>query len=550
MKFVLVTAILVGALLPGTSSAQSPTSPQQPAAPAQPPQIGFVCNPRQPDLRRFSGFSIYDENDSFPLAGGDKDYTQALRVSVSYDRRALPCWVQKAGQWQLWGGEDGFRTGLSLVLGQNLYTPDILTTRNLVPDDRGFADFNYVGAELSLISEAGNIRHTFEGLIGALGVAALGNGAQGGLHALKSLGNMPKGWDSTSPNGPGAYLRYRLERRFGNYPKNPWIPDVDFTGGPALELGNVRSSAAAHGAARFGWNLTGFPATPVGPGFDFEDPGSFEFGVMAGWESRGVLNTSLVRSTPGTQDFSAESLVHDLRFGAFFRMKSLHLAYMRVERSGEYAIAGQRVGAHRFGSAQVTYTPSKDRGADGVSKWLVRDIVGELGMGRNFGGPKLGTGSPGGVTAQLAFRKGLFKGFDAGAESIVVTVESEPTPGEPGNMSDLFLRQQLVTLGWSKEARFARFGVRAGVPVTSNARIQTIYHPVVDGSVIEVEDDKNFNVAKGGFMAGLQIFPRIERHLTIGLDVSYHRMKVEEPMPNLVSPNFVKAIVLLRLQTR
>ncbi|MGE0360041.1 MAG: hypothetical protein AB7H93_04210 [Vicinamibacterales bacterium] len=42
----------------------------------------------------------------------------------------------------------------------------------------------------------------------------------------------------------------------------------------------------------------------------------------------------------------------------------------------------------------------------------------------------------------------------------------------------------------------------------------------------------------------------VERHLAVGFDVSYHRMKVDASMPDLLEPNFVKAIALLRLQTR
>jgi hypothetical protein len=48
----------------------------------------------------------------------------------------------------------------------------------------------------------------------------------------------------------------------------------------------------------------------------------------------------------------------------------------------------------------------------------------------------------------------------------------------------------------------------------------------------------------------VQYFPPAERHLAVGFDVSYHRMKVDGAMQDLVKPSFVKAIALLRLQTR
>lgn len=457
------------ALVTQLPSAAAAGQPQPPVAEEE--EFGFECKPRPDGVSwPIAGFSIYDENDSFPFAGGDKDYTQALRVSVSYHRRALPCWAQRTTQWRLPGaGTDGFTANLALVLGQGMYTPDVLTTRLLDPNDRGFSDFNYVGAELSLISirrnpgttsqEGGNIRYTFEGLVGALGAADLANATQGGLHALK-LGNMPKGWNTTSPSAIGVYTRYKLERRFDFRPKTPLLPDADLTLGPGFEIGNVRNSVAAHAAVRVGVNLTGFPAAPIGAGLSSTELPALEFGALAGWESRAVFTTNLVRGTPDSDGFSARTGVHDLRYGVFARWKALQAAYLLVQRSGEFEIDGD-ASTHRFGSMQVTYTPFGDS-SEGVSKWFLRDIAGELGMGRNFSGPELGTGDPVGVTAQLAARKGIAKGFDVGVESIVVSVESTPTPGEPGNRSDLILRQQLATLGWTTELPFGRVGIRAG----------------------------------------------------------------------------------------
>jgi hypothetical protein len=65
-------------------------------------------------------------------------------------------------------------------------------------------------------------------------------------------------------------------------------------------------------------------------------------------------------------------------------------------------------------------------------------------------------------------------------EVSAATVEGAPTPGEPGNRSDIFLRQRAVTLGWNwrvnggKAGKYSKADVlawRLGVDLSGLAKL-------------------------------------------------------------------------------
>jgi hypothetical protein len=146
-------------------------------------EVQFECLPRPPNQARVSGYHVYEENDSIIKDGGDDRYTQGLRLAFNFHRSAVACPFQKAGHWlksRVWPKAEEFKTGLSLVVGQNLYTPRIITSRALDANDLGFSDFTYLSAELSLTSTDRAARHVFDASIGALGHEGLGKGGQGG----------------------------------------------------------------------------------------------------------------------------------------------------------------------------------------------------------------------------------------------------------------------------------------------------------------------------------------------------------------------------------
>ena len=515
---------------------------QQPApVAAQPAEGDFKCTRDVRIKSPFSGFTAYEENDSLAWSGDDR-YSQGLRVTFAYHPLALPCFVQRITQ------KSALAKGFALSLGQGLYTPRIITSRTLDSNDRGFADFNYIGAELSLTDQGSDpkLRHTFQVNVGALGRAGLGYGAQGGLHALK-MSRIPKGWPTTRPNAPGIDTFYRWERRASWLTENKWKPDFDFTYGLTGQLGSVRGAAGATAAVRFGWNLTGFPQSTIAQGVAGSAARKFELGFVGGLDGRAVGWTQLVQSTPGTTGFRKKHGVYDLRAGVSIRYDSVRVGYQYVSRSAEFSITRVPDRSQEFGSVSVSYEPGEDLPTDNSSWWTRGQI--ELGMGTSYRGPRLNRPKSGGVTGHTAIRKDLLYGFTAGLELSSVAVEGGPIPSEPANNTDLILRQSSMVLGWQRDTRLGSASVRAGRTFKGSGKLQTVTHNPENGRTEEqVDDGRPYPAPAGGWLFGTQYFLPLERHMTIGLDVTYHRLKVHAEMPHIVNPNYVKAIILVRIR--
>jgi hypothetical protein len=551
-------------------------------------QTGPCRTDSEPEAPTFQGYRISEENDSIIKDGGDERYTQGLRVEVAYRASRVPCFARGVDGWlrHLWFSPDvwsGTPSGLSLVLGQNLYTPRIITSTLVDPNDRSFSDFTYVGGRFSETSFNQRVRHSLEVDVGALGVPALGKGAQGGLHALK-MDRIPKGWDTTEPSGVGINAYYRLEQRLTRVgPVSTCLHEgiylgtsgdesclFDLTFGDTLELGNVRTSAGLHAAARLGWGLSGFPAATIQPA---AAPGRrrrpLEVGAVAGVEGRAIAYTALVHGTAGTEGFDASPLVGDFRYGFYARYDSLRVSWQRVERSHEFSITGVPDRSQRFASLSINYEPITAPGAPPRyfdRRWLFRGWQFELGMGANFGGPEIAVGDDDGVASQIAGGKALYesrRNGDGGVEvrgpwAVILgfelsatSVETSPTPGEPWNRSDLFLRQPAVTLGIlfrPHQEKYGRFGLRAGTGLKGDAQIETVFHPVEDGQTGEEKVFQKFDAPRGGWLAGAQYFAPLEPHLALGVDVAYHSVKVGEPVPDLIRPKFWKWIVAVQIR--
>jgi hypothetical protein len=517
------------------------------------------CDPRAPGDARFAGFHLYEENDTLHPAGGDERYTQGLRVSVSVNRKARPCWVQRAEHWWVPGRFEQKESALTLFLGQGLYTPRIITSTALEPNDRGFSNFNYAGLEVSVTTHTMDplapyerganwiFRHGFEAAAGVLQHEGLARATQGGLHALK-LSRMPKGWYSDGPMALGFYGHYRSDYLFRYLPESVWVPGFDIAAGPAIELGNVRTSIGGHGVIRVGWNLSGFAPGSIRPAAVRSDPPAFEISGHVGIEGRAVLHTALLRATPGSQGFERRNAVHDQQRGFTVRVYKLRASYVQVRRSPEFTVTTRTEAAQRFGSATLSYEPGLGSSTD--AKWMPGRLQIELGMGRSFNGPTVTTGIPGSVSGQAALRVKTWRSLFLGVEVATVAVEGSRIPDEPANRDDILLRQTVTSVGWMRDVKVGTLGLRAGAAVGSTARIQTIRHPIVNGRLGEDKTNADYPVAKGGWIAGVQFFPHLERHVTVGVDLTYHRMGRVQGLPGLVKPSHLKAIVLLQLRTR
>lgn len=147
------------------------------------------------------------END---LPGTDEHYTNGLRYTRAIS--APPLWVHRMRHNPFWkalafgakpcrvSGETGchhVRTGF--VFGQNMYTPQNITTRAPQPQDRPYGAALYYGRTFEL--SEGRWQHELEYDLGLTGPLALGESVQVGWHDLFNF-SVPSGWHNQLRSGP------------------------------------------------------------------------------------------------------------------------------------------------------------------------------------------------------------------------------------------------------------------------------------------------------------------------------------------------------------
>ena len=94
----------------------------------------------------------------------------------------------------------------SLILGQNIFTPDDISRSDLILNDRSYAGWLYLGA--GFVAEGGEKQKFMENLevnLSAVGPVALGEQVQSEWHRLINV-KQPQGWNNQLENEPGFIL--------------------------------------------------------------------------------------------------------------------------------------------------------------------------------------------------------------------------------------------------------------------------------------------------------------------------------------------------------
>ena len=195
------------------------------------------------------------------------------------------------------GGALNFKSNqLSLILGQNIFTPEDISRPELILNDRPYAGWLYLG--FGLIAEREGRFHpvdTFELDLGVVGPWSQAETVQKNWHEFIETFE-PKGWDNQLENEFGFLLN--LERKW----KMP-LPmpgenglELDFLPSAGIALGNVFTYASAGGTLRLGVNLDVDSGPPrIRPGAQGSD--FFKTGKIAGWYVfAGVEGRALARN--------------------------------------------------------------------------------------------------------------------------------------------------------------------------------------------------------------------------------------------------------------
>lgn len=295
------------------------------------------------------------ENDSFAFfTGSDEYYTNGVRLTVARDPDARWDWARDLGDefGRLgWTGVDVPETSTSLVIGQNLYTPEIITTFDVNPLDRPYAAWLYGGLRVDVTGRDSPVVHAFEVDLGVIGPPALGRQTQTGVHTLRHS-RIPKGWSHQIPTALAISGLYDVRRRFGS-------SHADAVVGGGLVLGTVQVYPTAGATVRLGHHISGMPVALIAPTAQARPARSkFEIYGFAGFDGRAVLYNVFLDGNPvgGGPSVDSHVWVYDIRFGASVRLSTWRLTYTFVRRSEEFTPPpGRAEGLHDFGSIAVSY---------------------------------------------------------------------------------------------------------------------------------------------------------------------------------------------------
>lgn len=303
-----------------------------------------------PDIHpaRFGALTLYFENDAF--GSTDRDYTNGVRLSwtsPSLQRFSDdPTAGRVAGVFDdaPWFGDSSYERNVAISIGQSMFTPVDVRNPALVPSERPYAAWLYVG--LGLVWKKTNVKNTLLFNIGVIGPWALGEESQRLVH--DALGQRsPQGWDNQLRNEVGVNVTYERKWRLHHNPASSGM-DWDFLPYVGATLGNVYTHGTLGGELRFGYNLpddfgTGAisdSATTSTPLEGSTKAWAHRFGwhLFARAEGRAVARNIFLDGNTFRDSHSVDKkpFVADLSLGFAVNWRNSKLSYAYIYRTCEF----------------------------------------------------------------------------------------------------------------------------------------------------------------------------------------------------------------------
>ena len=279
---------------------------------------------------------------------------------IFYDRgEPVPGWAKVFGLSKLneivpaWGFE-AEESNYSVVLGQNIYTPEDNFVTNLITDDRPYAGWLYTGFAMQRrgLTDKKEIPvfENFELNIGVIGPEAQGEFAQNSIHNFRHLHTF-NGWQNELRTEPAFDIKYGRAWRYSfNEKSHSWIDVIPHIG---THLGTVAVSGELGAVSRIGWNLPDdFGVQTIDSTLlmtDFSTHDHFSCYLFGGANGRAVgrnafLDGNLYQSSHHVEK---EPLIAEFIYGAALVWKHAEVSWTFVTRTKEFTV--QR-GYDQFGS--------------------------------------------------------------------------------------------------------------------------------------------------------------------------------------------------------
>jgi hypothetical protein len=284
-------------------------------------------------------FSIMAENDlAFKT---DRAYTHGTRFSYKLDE--VPEWIEEVLPTR--------DNEVSFALAQHLYSPSDTAIKEYMPNDRPYAGWLYVGANLS--SRDGDWQDFIEIDVGTVGPNSFGEETQTFVHKI-TKSQRPEGWQWQIKNEPGIDIAYDKKH------KSRWenFIDIDLVTYGGGCVGNIATFCDIGSMLRIGYNVPddfGYvrmePAPRIFDNF-VSDFSCYLFGIV---EKRYILRNIFLDGNTFVESSSIEkeSIVNDYSYGLGIAYKKFEILIGNTYRSKEFKLQER---ANKFTTLMISFS--------------------------------------------------------------------------------------------------------------------------------------------------------------------------------------------------
>lgn len=299
----------------------------------------------------------YTENDDWPPdTGTDKNYTNALRVTLerNYDMWRLADrmpklfgWIPKHRNCSAVVPEDNPElkcvSSSWHLIGQQFYTPDDISVTELIPNDRPYAGWLYIGGSWKA-STASTLVAT-DVYLGATGEASFSREVQTTWHRWVGA-QKPMGWDHQIGNRVGLVVghsrRWAFDGTYGPIDEKKWLEFVPYVG---ATTGNIVTDGYSGARLKIGYNVTrDWADIGLAPRLGqpmlggASDTGPFEIYVVVDGQGRFLAYNAFIDAA-SEHALDRKYLVGDGGYGLGVRYKRFSFVYRIAFVTPEYGQA-------------------------------------------------------------------------------------------------------------------------------------------------------------------------------------------------------------------
>ena len=330
------------------------------------------CTPENYDA---AVINILFENDLWG-SGKDTHYTHGTRFSYISSKKSDDCKDSKLGSLEIIREIAKYKMlkpihletqRISVILGQNIFTPEDITASNLQKDDRPYAGWLYIGfgfvkdadstVDKVIIKNWSNIVDILELNVGVVGPWSYAEDIQTGWHKFIDT-TTPNGWAHQLKNELGIVINY--ERKFRMDSKS-LISKIQFDLTPSIgfALGNVHTNLASGAIVRLGYNMPYDYGPPrIRPGLQgsdfFEAKSGFSIYLFAGVEGRFVARNIFLDGNTfrNSHSVAKKPFIGDFQAGIVVTYKKIRVSLSNIFRTKEFQKQNE---ADEYGAVNISY---------------------------------------------------------------------------------------------------------------------------------------------------------------------------------------------------